>query len=297
MATSNNGPLLVTGAGGQLGRRVVELLLEQNKSPIIAATRDPAKLADLAKRGVDVRKADFEDPASLATAFAGASRALLISTDALDRPGRRYEQHANAITALAKANVKHIVYTSIVSPAEGAASFVANDHRLTEAALAKSGVGYTSLRNNLYTDLSLQVFAGAIAGGKLVDARGSGKVSLLSREDCAKAAAAALASSFEGTRALDITGPEALTGEDIAKVLAAVSGKPVTYIPVSPEAAVAGMVDHGLPKPLAELFVTFDVGVSRGELAVVSPAFEELTGERPQALRDWLTDRRAALGI
>lgn len=289
--------LLVTGAGGQLGRRVVELLLEKAEGPIVAATRDPAKIADFAARGVDVRRADFEDAASLATAFEGVDRALLISTDALDRPGRRYDQHVAAVNAFARANVKHVVYTSIVNPKEGAASFVADDHRKTEAALASSGLSYTALRNNLYVDLSIPAFAGAIASGRLVDARGDGKVSLISREDCARAAAAALASSFEGTRTLDITGAEALSGEDLASILSALAGKAVTYVPVSAEAAVSGMVEHGLPRGLAELFVTFDVAIARGELAVVSQAVYELTGKKPQTIRDYLTLRRAELGL
>ena len=289
--------LLVTGAAGQLGRRVIELLLEQGKGPVVATTRDPQKIADLASRGVDVRRADFEDAASLDAAFRGVDRALLVSTDALDRPGRRLEQHLAAIAALARAKVKHVLYTSIVNPVPGAASFVAEDHRKTEEALARSGVGYTALRNNLYVDLSVPGYAGAIASGRLVSARGSGRASLLSREDCARAAAAALAGPFEGTRALDITGPEALGGEDIAAILASLSGKPVTYVPVTPEAMVTGMVEHGVPRAVAELFVTFDVAIARGELAVVSPAFEELTGRKAQRLRDFLAERRPALGL
>jgi NAD(P)H dehydrogenase (quinone) len=289
--------LLVTGAGGQLGRRVVELLLEQHQGPVVAATRDPAKISDLAARGAEVRRADFEDAASLDAAFRGVDRALLVSTDALDRPDRRYEQHLAAIGGMVRAKVKHVLYTSIVHPVRGATSFVAEDHRRTEEALSRSGIGYTALRNNLYADLSVPGYAGAIASGRLVSARGAGKVSLLSREDCARAAAAALTSGFEGTRALDITGPQALGGEEIASILSSLSGKPVAYVPVTAAEAVEGMVARGLPRPLAEAFVTFDVAIARGELAVVSPAFEELTGRKAQGLRQYLGERRAALGI
>ncbi|CAE6780418.1 NAD(P)H-binding protein [Xanthomonas arboricola] len=100
--------LLVTGAAGQLGRRVVEILLERNITSIVATTRTPSKLADLAARGVEVRAADFDKPETLATAFAGVDRLLLISTDAIYVPGRRLAQHKAAIAAAEKAGVKHI---------------------------------------------------------------------------------------------------------------------------------------------------------------------------------------------
>ena len=104
--------LLVTGAGGQLGRRVVELLLEAGVSNLVAASRDPAKLADLQARGVETRRADFDDPASLPAAFAGVDRLLLISTDSLGAPGHRIAQHRAAIAAAQAAGVSHLVYTS-----------------------------------------------------------------------------------------------------------------------------------------------------------------------------------------
>ncbi len=109
-------PLLVTGAAGNLGRRVVELLLEAKAGPIIATTRAPEKLADFAKRGVEVRKADFNDPKTLKAAFAGAERLLLISTGDLFPDGARLRQHRAAVEAAVDAKVKHVIYTSAPSP-------------------------------------------------------------------------------------------------------------------------------------------------------------------------------------
>src|SRR5882672_414634 len=145
--------LLVTGASGQLGRRVVELLLEAKPGrPIIALSRQPRKLDDLARLGVEVRAADFDDPASLPTAFRGVGRALLVSTDAV---GRRIAQHRAAIDAAARVGVAHLVYTSMPNPGPENEALVARDHRETEAALVASPLGFTILRNNLYIDLSL----------------------------------------------------------------------------------------------------------------------------------------------
>src|SRR5689334_12793657 len=104
--------LLVTGAGGHLGRRVVELLLAQGAGPVIAVTRNPDKIADLRARGAEVRRADFEAPGSLVDAFAGAARVLIVSTDTVDRPGVRLVQHQNAVDAAVKVGVQHVVYTS-----------------------------------------------------------------------------------------------------------------------------------------------------------------------------------------
>jgi NAD(P)H dehydrogenase (quinone) len=86
---------------------------------IIATTRKPEALDDLAAQGVQVRRADFEDPASLVAAFSGAQRLLLISTDAVDRPGRRLAQHQAAVAAAVQAGVQHMVYTSMPRPEPG----------------------------------------------------------------------------------------------------------------------------------------------------------------------------------
>src|SRR4029079_1752737 len=136
MTANNHQTLLVTGAAGHLGRRVIELLLEANAGHVIAPTRSPDKIADLAARGVEVRQADFDDPSLLAAAFAGADRLLLISTDALDGTDRRQVQHRNAIAAAEQARVKHVVYTSLTRPEPGSPIAIAPDHYATEQALA-----------------------------------------------------------------------------------------------------------------------------------------------------------------
>lgn len=160
--------LLVTGASGHLGRRVLANLLDTCGIPpscLIAVTRDPAKVADIAARGVDVRRGDFDDPASLDAAFKGANRLLLISTDAFDRPGARIAQHKAAIAAAKQAGVKHIVYTSMPRP-DGSPIPFAPDHLGTEQALAASGLGWTVLRNAWYFENLALSLPDALATGK-----------------------------------------------------------------------------------------------------------------------------------
>lgn len=285
--------LLVTGATGKLGRQVVELLLERNAGPIIATTRTPEKLWDFKKRGVDVRAADFEDEASLVAAFKGADRALLISTDAL---GKRLSQHARAIRVFEKSGVKHVLYTSLPN-AEKSVVSIAPDHAGTEAALAATKLDFTILRNNLYLDLALFTLKGAVAAGQIVDARGSGATAFVTREDCARAAAAALADrSAAGRRTLDVTGPEAVTSDQLAAIVSEIVGKVVAHVSVPVEALVKGMMEHGLPKPMADLYGSFDLAISKGELANATKTVATLTGKPPQSVRDFLTANRAALG-
>lgn len=288
-------PILVTGAGGHLGRRVVELLLAQNAGPVIAATRDPARIADLRDRGAEVRRIDFEAPGSLSDAFAGVGRALIISTDALDRPGRRLAQHRNAIDAAARARVEHVVYTSAPKAGPGSVIAVVPDHHATEQALEQSGLGFTILRNNLYAELLLGALPRAVATGQHVTATEEGATAYLSREDCARAAAAALASSFTGRRVLEVTGPAAVTHRQIAQIASELTGKPIAYVSIPRAALEEGMVKAGLPAPVAAVYASFDEGAARGELDVVTSAVEDLTGKPAEDLRSFLSRHKDAL--
>ena len=287
--------LLVTGASGQLGRQVLDSLLESGAAgSVIATTRNPAKLSGYSARGVEVRAADFDDEAGLEQAFRGATRALLISTDAVGEPGKRLAQHRRAVRAFAAVGVKHALYTSIPD-ADKSKVMLAPDHAGTEQAIADSGLGYTFLRNNYYTDLLLGPLAGAVATGQLFDAKANGKVAYVTRLDCARAAAAALADPKRtGREIVDITGPAALSSEDLASIASELSGRPVRHASVPVAAVVQGMVQHGLPEPLARIYASFDSAIAGGELARVSDTVERLSGKKPQSVRDFLQANRDA---
>lgn len=287
------GPFLVTGASGQLARRVIELLLDATAGPLIATTRDPAKLADLKRRGVDVRAADFTRPDTLASAFAGANRVLVVSTSDLT-PGMRFASHMAAIDEAARASVKHIVYTSLTNPGGGSPVSFANDHAQTEALLATSGITHTILRNNLYTDMFLMTAPPAIAMGKLFAAAGEGRVGYVTREDCARAAVAALLFA-EGSRTLDITGPGLVGLADVARALSELAKREVTYVPMQPADLRATMVSNGLPAAMAAVVVSIDEAIANGTLAITSSAVEDLTGRAPTSVRAFLEAHASAL--
>ena len=116
------------------------------------------------------------------------------------------------------------------------------------------------------------------------------------REDCARVAAAALLQARDDDRCtLDVTGPALLSQADLARTAAEISGRPVEYVPISIDAAIAGLVAAGLPRPVAEIFASFDVAIARGLLAVVSDTVERLTGRAPRRVADFLAEHRAAL--
>jgi NAD(P)H dehydrogenase (quinone) len=295
MTQSSTQTLLVTGGSGQLGRRVIDLLLEANAGHVVTTTRTPEKLADLAARGVEVRPGDFDQPDSLAAAFAGVDRLLLISTDVLDESGTRLAQHRNAVAAAVQAGVKHVVYTSLVNPELGSPITIAGDHYGTEQALANSPLDWTILRNNVYTDTLLMSLPQAIASGQLVAAAGDGGVGYVTREDCARAAAAALAATTSGRTTLDVTGPEVVTYTNLAQIASEISGRPVNYISVSTEDMVAGMMQAGLPPFLAEALVSFHTAAAQGDHGFTTSVVADLTGTAPQSVGDFLLAYREAL--
>jgi NAD(P)H dehydrogenase (quinone) len=299
MTNPNDGPLLVTGASGHLGRRVLQLLLAEPRNAgrkLIALTRTPHQLAEFAQQGVEIRAASFDDAATLSDAFRGAVRALIISTDTLDRPGQRLVQHRNAVQAAKASGVEHLVYTSLVHCEPSSLVTLAPDHWGTETILRESEVPYTVLRNNMYTDYLLMSLPYAVKTGKLVNSYGSGKVSYVTREDCARAAALALSGSFQGRAVLDVTGPRAITQAQLAAAVSELSGKSVEYVAVDAATAVANNVGAGVPLPVAELLVSFERSAAAGQLAVESSAVRDLTGNAPSSVEQFLSEQRAALG-
>lgn len=287
--------LLVTGASGQLGRRVIELLLEAGIPNLVAASRDPAKLADLAAKGVETRRADFDDPASLAVAFAGVDRLLLVSTDALDQPGRRIAQHRAAVAAAAAAGVKHVVYTSAPGARPQVDGGVIDDHFWTEQALAaQPSLTWTILRHNIYCEILLMGAGQAVAGRALYSATAGAGRAYVSREDCARADAAALVKG-EGRQILDVSGPAAVTQDEIAALLAEFSGKPVAHHDLPADALRQGLTAAGLPPVMVQVLVDFDVSASQGQHAIVTDVVETLTGRPPTSVRAFLEANRAAL--
>ncbi len=289
--------LLISGAAGHLGQLVLTHLLgSQEVSPgdLIAGTRDPQKLAAWASKGVAVRKLDFEDASTLAPALQGAERMLLISTDAVDRPGRRLGQHKAAIEAARTARIRHVVYTSMPNPADTLVTF-APDHLGTEEALAASGLNFTILRMNWYMQNLLSALPNALASGQWHVATGEGRVGYVAREDCASAAASALTTADDKGARLDVTGPEAFSMSQIASIVREITGRPIAVVQQTDDEKRRALSPAGLPAPVIELIVSIDASIRAGKLDVVSNTVQKLTGKPPKTLRDFLAENKAVL--
>lgn len=279
--------IVVTGASGQLARTVIDHSLETvDPSDLILVTRSPDNLAGYESRGSTVRYGDFEDPDSLGDAFAGGTRMLLISTDAV---GDRVDQHAAAIEAAAEAGVEMVAYTSIINPVPENRAYVVPDHRATEQKLRESGMSWVFLRNSIYAEFQASSMAAAAGSGVLVTNAGTGGVAYVSRDDCAVAAAAVLVGDGPAGVAYDITGPEVLDAERRAEIFSEITGKAIEVVHVDDESFAQGMADAtGMPLAVARGMASFGTATREGFLGVISNDFETLTGRRPRDLRSVL---------
>ncbi len=289
--------LLVTGATGKLGRLVLDELLASGKvSPanIIATSRDTEKLADYAAKGVQTRTASFDDAASLDAAFAGADRILIISTDALDEPGKRLRQHLAAVAAAQKAGAKHILYTSMPSPETSVIPF-APDHLGTENAIKATGIAYTILRNGWYMENLFLALPHAVAEGKWYSASGEGRIAHIAREDIAKATAAALASGSTESATYTLTGATKHTVDEIAATVSKVTGKPLEVVHVTDEQLAGGLKAAGLPDFFIPVIVSFDTNTREGHIAMVTGDAATLSGEKLTTLESFLSTSKSVL--
>ena len=291
--------LAVAGASGQLGSLVVNELASTFAArpgmALTAITRTPGRHAAWLERGIGVRFGDFDQPQGLAAAFHGVERLLLISTNAIDGTGRRLAQHQHAIAAARQAGVAHLVYTAFLQPQEGKRALLNDDHRATEALLADSGISHTILRNAFYQDLLLAVLGTAAADGRLRTAMGQGHVAYVAREDCAHAAAAALADGYRGSRILDITGPASLDAPALAAIAAQLFGRPIEVVNVDGDERASHFIDTGMAAPMAQMLADIERWLATDAMHIVSDDFTALTGRQASPVHAFLQAHRQQL--
>ncbi|WP_406312497.1 NAD(P)H-binding protein [Streptosporangium sp. NBC_01639] len=285
--------IVVSGASGNLGRRIVEHLLQRvDASRVTALSRTPDKAADL---GVGTRFADLADPGSLIGAFDGAERLLIMS---LGPVPQRLSLQTEAIDAAVKAGVGHVVYTSIVRAGEpGNPVRVAADHRDTERILMESGLPFTVLRFNTWPEM--WTLAGiapcAVAAGVLPSNTGQGRVGYITRDDSAAVAAAVLAEGGSSGQLLEVTGPEAVTDADIAAALTEATGRRVRHQPVSDEEMAPALLAQGVPEPIALGWSATGATKRDGWFDITTHAVQRLTGRSPASITEFFTSHREEL--
>ena len=275
--------ILVTGATGHLGAKVVDALLDSVPTNQVAVSvRNVEKAEHLRTRGVDVRRGDFDDGESLARAFEGVQRLLLISTNGDN--ATRLRQHRAAVAEAARAGVEFIAYTSLTR-ADVSPMALGQVHRETEAAIRATQIPYCFLRNNWYLENEAGTIQGAAAGAPVVTAAADGRIGWVLRDDLALATAAVLVGPGHENIVYELSGPPR-TYPDLAAAIGHVLGRqvPVQHIDVaSYEHMLAG---YGLPGFLVELLVDAQRAMRQGALDVESGDLERLLGRPATPLMD-----------
>lgn len=257
--------IAITAATGQLGRLVIEKLLEKGLPPssLAAIVRNSAKAGELSARGVPVRQADYTDRETLTAAFGGVQRLLFISSSEV---GQRVAQHGNVIEAAKQAGVKEILYTSMLH-ADTSPLILAEEHLATERLIAESGLPSMILRNGWYSENYTASIPAALSNGALVGSAGAGRIASAARADYAEAAAVLLAkSTFEAGQVLELAGDESYTLSDLAAEISRQAGKTIPYRNLPEADYRAALLSAGLPEPVAALLARFDADASRGAL-------------------------------
>lgn len=275
-AAASNDKIVISGASGQLGHAAIKALLARGVPArnLILVSRTPDTLREFVQQGAIARFGDFSKPESLPAAYAGGTRMLLISIGFSSVP--RPVAHRFAIDAAVKAGVKQIAYTSFVAISKGETTGLASDHYQTEEILKKSGVAWTFLRNSIYSDGLVAQAAKMVAEGRVAVPATASRIGYVTRDDCAAAAAAVLATPGHDNKAYDITGPELVGPREVAAAASAVTGKKIEEVQAEPGAPAAR--SFGGPA-----------------LEVVSTAVKDLTGRPPTSVKQLLAANKDKL--
>ena len=276
--------IAVTGATGHLGRLVVTGLLDAGipAAEVVAVVRTPERAADLADRGVQVRRADYTDAAALETALQGVDRLLLVSGSEV---GQRVPQHTNALQAAKAAGVPLLVYTS-ASKADDTPLPVAPEHTATERLIADFGIPAVVLRNNWYLENYDQQIRQAAETGELSGSSGDGRIAAATRADYAAATVAVLTAERPTPGVVELGGDQAFTIAELAGTVAAETGRAVTYRDLTAPEHLQALLGAGLPEGTAEFVVGLDQAIAQGALETGSRALSELTGRPTTTLAD-----------
>jgi len=280
--------ILITGATGQLGKAVVnELLQKVNARDISIMVRDARKAEELKLKGVNVIKGDYTDFDSLVAAFKEIEKLYFISSS--DKTNR-FAQHQNVVKAAVEAKVGHIFYTSAHRKSEDETSPLAGDaHWQTDALIKQSGLTYTILKHSLYTEL-LPLFIGdkVFDSGIIFLPAGGGRSSYATRADLAAAGAVVLTTEGHQNSVYELGSQHSYSFQDIAEMLSGLSGKNIQFVSPSIDVYSEQLKSHGVPEKMIQGALTFCIALMRGEFDFPSSDLETLLGRKPQSVKDYL---------
>ena len=274
--------VLVFGAGGNIGAPLVETLLARGV-PVRAASRSGA--APAGAEGVVV---DLAEPSTVPAAFDGVGAAFIMLPAGSVAIAERL---LPAVQAAAERGVK-VVLLSVL----GAETNEANPYRQVELALIASGVKHVILRPNWFSDNFHTYWKAGVDAGVISVPAGEGRSSFVDVRDIAASAAAALTSDAFDGQGFSLTGPQALSYAEAAKVLSGVVGRPVAYRAVDDDAFIGALTGAGVPDDYAHLLTAIFAPVREGWTAAVSDDVERLTGRPAIDLATYARDHAADLG-
>ncbi|MGO1423452.1 MAG: SDR family oxidoreductase [Brachybacterium sp.] len=275
--------VVVTGATGKIGGQVARLLAAAPEVELRMVGRSLHRAPQL--EGVEAVRAEFGDEQACREAFDDADALLLVSAgEAADR----LDQHRTAISAAARAGVGHVVYTSFLGAGPDAAFTLARDHGATEQMLRDSGIAWTFLRNSFYADVLLD-FAGeerVIRGPG-----GTGRCAFVARRDVAEVAARILREPAPWAgRALDLTGPVAVSLAEAVLLMTRARGEEYEFVDETLAEARASRAPYGAPDWQIDAWLSTYTAIASGELDVLSDEVEQVLGRTPSAIEETVAD-------
>ncbi|MBO6573639.1 MAG: SDR family oxidoreductase [Balneola sp.] len=284
--------ILVTGATGMFGKHAVQQLMKKgvNTSDISVLSRSMEKANNYKEDGITVKIGDYTNYDSLVKAFEGVDKLLFVSSSEIEN---RAEQHQNVVKAAKATGVKNIVYTSFMRKQEtdnSAIAFLMDSHLKTENWIKDSGINYTILQNATYLDM-LPIFIGeqVLETGVIMQPAENGKSSSVLRQELAEAAAVVLTSEGHENKAYPLVNNQAISYNEVAELIAEISGKNITYKSPSPEEYQATLKTYGVPDEYIGLFTAFSVAQANGELEMSDNSLEKLLGRKPTTAKEFLT--------
>ena len=267
--------ILVTGATGTVGSQVVKHLTVAG-ADVRAAVRSTSRAQGLS--GVSLVELDLNRPETVQAAFEGIDKVFL----ATPLVSNMVELDAMSVEAAKKAGVKHIVRLSIMGADAEPGIPLGHLHRQVETIIKDAGIPYTILRQNSFYQNYITFTGSTIKSqNAFYLPLGDGKVSFVDVRDVAAVAAAALTQSGHEGKAYQVTGPEALSNDQIASLLSAALGRTIGYVSVSEDAARQGMTTAGMPESEADLVLGLYASQKAGDYSAVSPVVEQVTGKEP----------------
>jgi uncharacterized protein YbjT (DUF2867 family) len=279
--------ILITGATGTVGRHLLRLLDERGAA-VRALVRDRDRAADLLGHGIDLAVGDFADRASLTSALDGVSAVYLACAN---HPLQVAWETALIDTAVA-AGVRRIVKLSAIDAAIGSPVAFADAHGRIERHLLASGIDHVLLKPAfLTTNLLAAADSLRQADAIFLPAEGA-KIAMIDPRDVAEVAAIALTGQVP--RELALTGPAAVTFDDVAEQLSAVTGRPVGFVPVPDDAAVAQLIGAGAPEWFATNVVTQFGLLRHGTQAEVRDTVRTILGREPRSVAEFVRDHADA---